>query len=65
MVQLLDVHSKKAMKFLFILEHIPIKVGKFLILVFFTRMFIGGPGSSVGIELAMGWTVRESNYGGG
>jgi hypothetical protein len=31
----------------------------------FTRMFIGGPGSVVGIELATGWTVRGSNYGGG
>jgi hypothetical protein len=31
----------------------------------FTRMFIGGPGSVVGIELATGWTVRGSNCGGG
>jgi len=31
----------------------------------FTRMFIGGPGSVVGIEQATSWTVRWSNYGGG
>jgi len=31
----------------------------------FTRMFISGPGSVVGIELATGWTVRGSSYGGG
>jgi len=34
MVELLDVHSKKAIKFLFILEHIPVWVAKFRILVF-------------------------------
>jgi hypothetical protein len=31
----------------------------------FTLMFKCGPVSVVGIELATGWTVRGSNYGGG